>query len=156
MEAADPYVQRHAPGHTHSIRLTFAYSDSDIRLVRTERIAMIAPGAATPPSAGDQTGYRIEVRGVEGDLLYHRSLHDLLRPNVEVFGDAPGQPIYRVDNPQTEGEFEVLVPDLPAAAEFTLHGTPPRARRSLVARSEQLMKRGFDELRQPPSEEDGA
>ncbi|SRR6266508_866003 len=149
MEAGHPHFLQGTPDHTHSIRLTFAYSGNDVRLVRTERVAMITPGAATPPPAGDQTGYWVEVRDAEGNLLYHRPLHDPLRRGVEVFGDEPGEAIYRVDNPDREGEFDVLVPDLPTAAEFTLHGTPPTARKP-YAKSEELLKHGFDELRRGP------
>ena len=140
------------PDHTHSLRLTFAYSGSDIRLVRTERVAMISPGVATPPPTGDQAGYWIEVRDAAGNLLYHRPLHRPLRRDVEAFGDEAGEPLYRHDTSVTEGEFEVLVPDLPHAATFLLHGTPPVAE-SPNAASQELVKHGFDELRRSPDEQ---
>jgi hypothetical protein len=137
------------PDHTHSIRLTFAYSGDDVRLVRTELVAMISPGIATAPPEGDQAGYWIEVRDAGGNLLYHRPLHDPLRRSVEVFGDEPGDPLYRSGTPATEGEFEVIVPDLPHAATFLLHGPPPEAD-SPHAASRELVTHGFDELRQGP------
>lgn len=143
MSATPP---QQTPDHTHSLRLTFAYSPRDIRLVRTDRVAMITPGIATPPPTGDQAGYWIEVRDANGNLLYHRPLHNPLRRDVEAFGDAPGEPMYQRDTSVTEGEFEVLVPDLPHAATFQLHGTPPDAE-SPNAASQELMKHGFDELR---------
>jgi hypothetical protein len=150
--SANPPLQ--TPDHTHTLRLTFAYSGSDIRLVRTERVAMIAPGVATPPPAGDQAGYWIEVRDRAGKLLYHRPLHNPLRRDVEVFGDEAGEPLYRRDTSVTEGEFEVLVPDLPHAATFLLHGTPPAAENPDAA-SQQLAKHGFDELRRSPDDQEG-
>jgi hypothetical protein len=133
------------PDHTHSLRLSFAYHGGDIRLARTERVAMIAPGGTTPPE-GDQAGYWIEVRDTDGNRLYYRPLHNPMRRDAEVFGDAPGEPMYQHDASESDGEFDVLVPDLPHAAELLLYGPPPDAD-SAVAASRELVTHTFDQVR---------
>jgi hypothetical protein len=152
MEGSHPHFLQRPPEYTHSLRLTFTYAGDQVRLANTERVAMIAPAEATTPPTGEETGYWVEVRDKDGKLLYHRPLHDPLREDLEVFGDEPGEPIYRVSNPTREGEFEVLVPDLPAAAEFSLHGPKPKAREA-HGRSVPLLKHDFAELRSWKPEE---
>jgi hypothetical protein len=145
MESGHPHFLQSTLDHTHSLRLTFAYSDGDIRLARTERVAMIAPAEVTARPTGDQAGYWVEVRDAGGDLLYHRPLHDPTRESIEVFGE-PGEPIYRVDNPKRDGEFDVLVPDLPHAAELSLYGPPPKTK-DRYGPSKELLKHDFETLR---------
>jgi hypothetical protein len=151
MEAGHPHFLQSTPDYTHSLRLTFVYRDGDVRLARTERVAMIAPAVVTAPPTGDQAGYRVEVRDAQGNLLYHRPLHDPTQEGIEVFGDEPGEPIYRVDNPKREGEFDVLVPDFPAAAEFSLYGPPPESTER-YGPSRELLKRDFEKLRRAEGE----
>src|SRR5207245_91362 len=80
-----------------------------------------APPAPLPE--GERSGFWIEVRGKDGETLYHRALHDPLQEDTEVFGDEPGEGLYRVPNELQQGEFEVLVPDIPGAADVALFGT---------------------------------
>lgn len=141
-----PHFSQSAPDYTHSFRLTFTYIADDIRLMGAARIAMISPAAVGPPPASDQTGYWVGVSDAEGRLLYHRVLHDPTRADVEVFGDEPGEPIYRIENRERSGEFEVIVPDLPRAARLSLHGPPPKARKP-HGPSKELLAHDFDELR---------
>jgi len=146
MEQGHPHSLQRTPDYTHSLRLTFAYSDDTITLARTERVAMIAPAAATPPAASDRTGYWFELRDKDGKLLYYRPLHDPMRESLEVFGDEPGQPIYRVANPKRKGEFDVLLPDLAEGAQFSLHGPKPKARKP-HGPSAELLRYGLERLR---------
>jgi len=106
---------------------------------------MLSLAPVGPPPEEGQSGYWIQVRSSEGQVVYHRPLHDPMRTTVEVFGDAPGQPMRRVTNANPVGEFEVLVPDLPEASDFALYGPTPGAKPG--ARSEQLVRHSFDELR---------
>jgi hypothetical protein len=122
--------------------LTFAYRESDVELVGVERVAMITP--AIPSPEAEQAGYFAEVRDASGDLLHSRPLHDPLRHTIEVFEEDGS--IHRVENPKREGEFQVLVPDLPAAEEFSLHGPPP-GKPEWHGRTEALLRHDFAELR---------
>lgn len=146
MEPSSPHSTRPTPRYTHSLRLTFTYKGGDARLARVERVAMLAPAVVTPPPERDQAGYWIEVRDSAGKLLYHRPLHDPMRATVEVFGEEPGDPIYRQPNKSPEGEFEVIVPDLPDAARFSFNG-PPSSAKTPGTSSKELVQHDFAELR---------
>ncbi len=130
----------------HTLRITFAHDGPRLEIKSVERVAMRAPAALSPPS-GDKAGYWLEVRDRKGALLYHRPIHDPLRRDVESFGEAPGAPMRRYPATATQGEFEVLVPDLPDAQDFRLHGPQADAR---MARSADgaLSAHSFDELRE--------
>ena len=108
--------------YTHTLRVTFAYDGPKLEITRVERVAMRAPAVATPPPQEGQAGYWLEVRDGNGALIYHRPLHDPLRRDIESFGDPSGTPMRRHPATTTKGEFEVLVPDLPGAQTFRLHG----------------------------------
>jgi hypothetical protein len=139
---------------SYTLRLTFAYSGNEVRLIRSERVAMITPPAHTQPPQEGQTGYWFEVHGAKGDLLYHRALHSPIRTDIEVFSDDPEQTISRVPNPKPEGEFTLLVPDLPNAHSLVIHG--PRADdESRAAYSQRLLSYPFEELRRAQTTHQG-
>jgi len=147
------------PTHTHSLRLTFAYKGDKLDLVNTERLNMKTPAAVAPPPGKSSLGYWLEIRDAQGKLLYHQILHDPLRKHVEIYSDAPRQPgIRRVERPDSQGEFAVLVPDVPDARTFTLYGNPARSApvhgRAKAIEAQSLAKFSFDRLRsgtKPPS-----
>jgi hypothetical protein len=132
-------------GYTHSLRLTFAYDERDVRLVRVERIAMRSIAPATPPPQEGDVGHWVELRDANGELLYHRPLHDPMRESIEVVGDTPDDPLYRVPNPVRTGEFQVRVPDLPGAHELLLYGMPRKGKKRDEAKS--LIREEFAQLR---------
>lgn len=141
-----PHFRSQTRDHTHSLRLTFAFTGDEIRLAAVERIEMMAPGAIGSAPTQDTTGYWVAVRDADDGIVYHRALHDPIRSDIEVFGDEPGAPIYRIDNPERSGEFDVVVPDLGNAAQLSLHGPNPRARRP-HGRSVELLRHDFGNLR---------
>lgn len=132
------------PDHTHSLRLTFAFDESEIQLVRAERIEMITPGSTRYLSEGGEAGYAVDVRNTDGELLFRQPLHDPLQQTTEVF--SPEGSIHRIENPRREGEFTVLVPDLPDAAEFSLHGPSPK-KPPWHGKTRELARHDFEELR---------
>jgi hypothetical protein len=110
--------------YTHTLRITFAHDGPNLEIVRVQRVAMRAP--ATLPQAGEnQAGYWLEVRDSKGALLYHRPIIDPTRRHIESYGEEPGAPMQRHAATGDRGEFEVLVPDLPDAQTFRLHGPTP-------------------------------
>ncbi len=132
--------------YTHVLRVTFAYDGDDLRIAGVMRVDMRVPAPVTPPPQEGQSGYWLEVRGGNGEVLYHFPLHDPLRRDVEIFGDEPGQPIRRAPAKPHSGTFEVLVPDLPGAKDFVLQGPHP-SEKMLAAPSKPLAEHGMEALR---------
>jgi hypothetical protein len=118
-----------------SVRLTFAYSGEDVRLIRAEPVRKVAPGApGLPPPDKDSAGYWFDLRDRDGAILYHRILHNPMCDDVEIFDPDARQPISRERREGlSEGEFTILVPDVAAAVRFHLHLAP-------VGRAEQAAK----------------
>ncbi len=150
MPATDPPPAAPVPTPAATLRLTFAYRGRDLQLVATQRVAMIAPPSVTPAPAPGQSGYWFELRGATGDLLFHRALSSPVRVDVEVFADDAGQSMQRVPAAAPEGQFDVLVPDLPAARDFVLFGTPSGAA-SEAAPSREVFRAEVSALRKPRS-----
>ena len=146
MPAKDPPATAPVPIGAASLRLTFAYRGRDVRLVSALRIAMIAPPPVTPAPVQGQSGYWCELRGATGDLLFHRAFSSLVRTDVEVFADDAGQSMRRVPVLAPEGQFDVLVPDLPEARTLFLFGTPAGAATE-SAPSHELFRANVGELR---------
>jgi hypothetical protein len=140
-----------APAYTHALRISFAYDGDKITLAGSTRVAMRVPAPATPPPDEKQAGYWLEVRGRDHELLYHRPIHDPLQRDVEVFGDEPGGPLRRTPSRRASGSFEVLIPDLPAATQFILHG-PAAGAEGALTRSVPLASLSLDELRKLAAE----
>ena len=142
------------PSHTHSLRLTFAYKGDKLDLITTERVNMKTPAAVAAPPSKSSVGYWLEVRDAQGKLLYHQVLHDPLRKQVELYSDAPRQPgIRRLERPDSQGEFSILLPDVSGARTFQLYGNPVPAAsaaargRSKAVETQTLAKFTFDRLR---------
>jgi hypothetical protein len=157
----------HVPHTPLSLSVTFSYDRSKpnggVRLARVERVRAIAPGIATSPPQPGQSGAWFEARDAAGNLLYYRHLHDPMPTTREAFTDEEGQPsLSRLPNAPMQGEFSLLVPDLPNAVSFVFHATPPAdasvsaleatdsaeasARRSLQP-AQEMVRMTFDELR---------
>jgi hypothetical protein len=133
-----------------ALRLTFAYQGTQIRVIGSERIAMIVPAPSTPPPEANQAGYWFGVRDAGGRLLYHRPLHNPIRVDLEAFSPDPRQSIARVPIAERQGEFTVLIPDVPDARTFELHGPADPERAAEPAR--ELVRLDVDALRRmkPP------
>jgi hypothetical protein len=153
MTQTNPPVTQPSPRSSHTLRLTFAYDGNDVRLVRSQSVAMVTPPSVTPAPEKGQSGYWFEVRDAKGALLYHRPVHDPIRTDVEVYSNDPIPKITRAPIAKPKGEFTLLVPDLPDAHSFHLFGTPAGAK-TRVAPSHELIHHSFEDLRR--SGADGA
>jgi hypothetical protein len=119
VEPQDSHRQSAVP---RALRLTFAYRGNDIRLLASERVEVVAPPAIGALPQPGQTGHWVQLADAAGRVVYHRALHQPIAVDAEVFPPERGQPITRVPLARREGRFSVLVPDLPGAAVFALHG----------------------------------
>jgi hypothetical protein len=124
---SDAASEARAPTPPRALRVTIAWGNNELRLAGSERVAMIVPGAPTPPPREGQSGYWIEVRDAAGALVFHRPLHNPIRRDTEAYSPLDRQTITRVPLTDSQGEFEVLVPDAPAASALHLYGPPPGA-----------------------------
>ncbi|MCW3094693.1 MAG: hypothetical protein JWL77_311 [Chthonomonadaceae bacterium] len=162
----------HVPHTPFSLRVTFSYDrrepNGNVRLARVERVRAVAPGIATAPPQPGQSGAWFEARDAAGALLYYRPLHDPMPATREAFADEAGQPhLSRLPNEAMQGEFTLLVPDLPNAVSFTFHSTPPADAagtslegtegaeadpRRLMQPAQEMVRMTFDELRRKANE----
>lgn len=127
MTDSDAAADARAPAAPRTLRVTIAWRGDELRVAASERVAMIAPGATTPAPREGQSGYWLEVRDAGGTLVFHRPLHNPIRRDAEVYSAFDRQTIARVPLADSEGEFEVLVPDAPEARVLRLYGPPPGA-----------------------------
>lgn len=138
----------------HALRLTFAYQGAQIRLIGSERVAMIVPApAGAPPEAG-QSGYWFGVVDAAGRVIYHRPLHGAIRIDVESFSTDPQRSIARVPIAEREGQFTLLIPDVADAQTFQLHGPADPERPDEPA--QELLRLDVDALRRAKPPQGGA
>lgn len=147
-DKTDTHSPHRLPMPRFSWRLTYAYKGDEIRLVQAEHLPMIAPASVGAAPREGQSGHWLEVRGGAGELLYHRALHELVPHDREVFTNEPGRSMHRVPIEAGEGEFDVLVPDMPGAEGMSLHGHSPSTQRAGAARV--LARASFKELARAP------
>ena len=152
MPPHDPDAGASARGRPRTLRLTLAYAGEEVRPAAARVVAMIAPGGSVAPAREGQAGFWIEVHDTAGQLVFQRTLVNPMPQDVESFDPRGG--ITRHARPLARGTFEVLLPDLPEAATFTLWGSvtapgaqPPAAR--------PLVRTSFDALRQLPADVPG-
>jgi hypothetical protein len=133
-----------------ALRVTFAYRDNTIRVVDSQPVEMIAPPAVTPAPNAGQAGYWVAITDASSRVLWHRPLSNPIAADVEGFSDDQGPPVARVPVPRIEGQFSIVVPDVPNAAHLSLNG-PPDAR-TPDAPAGELVRVPIDALRKfaPP------
>jgi hypothetical protein len=139
-----PQAQAH--GADHTLRVTLAYRGDELEVKRVERVRMLAPGQAVREPPGEHgAGFWFEIRDGKGKLLYHRVIHQPNRADREVFSPDPDQTVRREPkSSEPEGEFTLLVPDIPEGAEFVVHASPAR---EPGAPAKERLKHDFDRLR---------
>ena len=108
--------------YTHSLRVTFSLGAGQVTVVKALRVAMKAPAAPPSPPAKNGSGFWFEVRDKDGGLLYHRPIPHGGFDSIEVFDDPKSGAIRRVPTAKPNPQVELIIPDLPGATEFTLHG----------------------------------
>lgn len=111
----------------HAIRLTFDYSGTDVRLVESQRVEMIAPPAERTILGERQVGSWIEIRDAEKRVLYQQALHRPIRFDVEVAEASETRKMQWHPLPHRKGTFEVVVPDIAEAESIILYSSPPDA-----------------------------
>lgn len=101
-----------------SLRLTFAYDETGIRLAGSNRRSKPALRGDDLSREAPVNAVTIELRTKDGSALHRRALRDPIPQSVEVTGDA-GK-LQRIATPQPRGAFVVIVPDLDDATDIVI------------------------------------
>jgi hypothetical protein len=138
--------------YTHSFRVGLRFENGEVAVTSLQRVAMRAPASAPGQPADNQSGVWVELRTEGGRLLYYLTLRTPHLDSLEVFEDEKTGAIRRVPTKPRVAKLDVILPDLPDASEFVVHGA--RDFREPDALSVPLLKMPMSDLRrkatQPP------
>ncbi len=107
--------------HRYALRLTFSYQRSRVELTLMEAIEMIVPPSLEITSRPPGAEFWYELQDGKQTPLYRRIQRNPLNPSVEVPTGDPERPLARVNAARAEGEFTLLVPNLPQARSIVLY-----------------------------------
>jgi hypothetical protein len=111
----------------YTLRLTFAYEGTQVKLISATKVEMIPPPGEAYVIHQGQNGYWVELRDAQERVLYQRVLHYPIRYEHEVVAEAGTGRLEWQKTPDAHGVFEVLVPTLPEAKTVVLFGSSPEA-----------------------------
>jgi len=128
-----------------SCRYRFTYDDARVTACTTsEPIAVLAPSQGpASPVIGQQSGSWVELRSPDGEVLFHRRVHEAFGPYHEVTRG-------RIE----DGEFDVIVPELSdvAGAEIVVASSEIGPGAGLRAATEVFRARVSDVPVEPPAD----
>jgi hypothetical protein len=124
MPATQPPFAKQAARSSRTLRLTFGYEGSTVRLVSLMSVEMITPPASLTPIHEGQSGFWYELRDQTGRVLYQRPLHNPIRVEAEVFPENQTEPIRHVALRDPRGTFDLLVPDIAEGDSVVLFSSP--------------------------------
>ena len=107
-----------------TLRLTFSYEGSTVRLISSQSIEMKPPPAELEPVKKGQTGFWYELVDAHGRQLYQRVVHNPIRVEDEIFSSEPNAPILKQKIEDPRGTFELLIPDVAGAHSVVLFSSP--------------------------------
>jgi hypothetical protein len=113
-----------------TLRLTFAYEGSAVRLVSRMSVEMLLPKPNAVPIREGQSGFWYELRDNRDRVLYQRAVHNPIRFDVEIFPEDQKEPIRRRALANPRGTFDLLVPDVPEGDSVVLFSSPSEPERS--------------------------
>jgi hypothetical protein len=114
-----------------SLRLTFSYKGSDVKLVKRERVRMIPLPSDPIYYQKNQTGFWYELQDDDGRTLYRRIINNPIQFYEEIFlgnekrssnEERSSITRQRIDNPQ--GIFILLPPYIQGARHIVLFSSP--------------------------------
>jgi hypothetical protein len=111
-------------GNFPTLRLTFSYEGSDLRLISRQRVEMMSPPSDPVQAQKEQTGFWYEVRDAEGRTLYRRVIQNPIKFAAEVRSDDPERPLAWQEVSEPRGNFILLMPDLDRAHMLVLFSSP--------------------------------
>lgn len=140
----------------NSIRITFKVVGGYIDILSHRRLAMTCPPAVGPvPQEGKNSGFWLELRDENGNVIFHRILSDALGDSVS--HHLPDKKIERRLGVPDEHVFEVLLPDVSESDHIVLMGESlePEFRR-IEKQEEPSASRELKRFSIPEGEQGGA
>jgi hypothetical protein len=110
--------------NVRTLRLTFTYEGSDVRLVSQQSIEMVPPPSDPIHAAEGQTGFWYELKDAAGRTLYRRVTQNPIKFATEVRSDDPRRPLAWESVSEPKGSFVLLMPDLDQARMVVLMSSP--------------------------------
>ena len=145
-EVSSHHVAARAVPYTHAFRVVVRFVEDRVEVTELARVAMRAPASAPGLPDDDQAGVWVDLASEGGQVLYHRPLRTPNLDSLEVFEDEKTGAIRRVPTKPRAAKLDLILPDLPNAAQFTLYG--PKDSLAAHAPSVPLLKIPMHELRQ--------
>ena len=115
-------------------RLTFSYTDTSIKLISQQQLEKILP-PSDEFTKNDKSGFWYELADGTKKILYQKVISNPIQTDIEVFSNESIESITRQKISKIEGIFSIMIPDLPNAKTFSLHGNPIERKETLVQRS---------------------
>lgn len=112
-----------------SIRLTFSYEGSDVRMVSKQSVEMVAPPSDPILAQENKSGFWYELRDAEGKTIYRRVIQNPIKFAFEVRSD-PERPLAWQTVSQPRGSFVLLLPELEQAKTLVLFSSPLEPKRA--------------------------
>src|SRR5262249_24993977 len=140
-------VTHDSPGPA-TIRMTFEYDDSGIRVVARQRLGKLALPSDAVTGYDGQQGFWVELRTSDRRTVYRRIMEDPFSQYVEVFSLNPERSIVRLQRIHSGGTFIVEVPDARDADRLVLFSSaaplvsPANAHRSALEVAQVLLREG--------------
>jgi hypothetical protein len=123
---------------THARRLTFEFDGSTVRKISEQLVEMRVPSSHPTTGYSGHTGFWFELRDANENTIYRRIMADPLQRYHEVpspEGTFTHRPI-KV-SPQV---FELVLPELPAAASLVIFGAPAEPPTSIGSPTEEAAR----------------
>lgn len=107
-----------------SLRLTFTYHGTDIKLQSLQHVNMKPFPSESIQKMEMRKGSWYEIKDSKDHTLYRRIIPDPVSLAMEVKSDDPDAPIKWEEIKNTEGLFVIVVPEIEKAANIVLFGRP--------------------------------
>jgi hypothetical protein len=105
-----------------ALRLLVEYRGTRLTLRDRTRVEKAIPPSDAIRGFEGESGFWVELRSKNGELLYRRIIHNPIAYDVEAYDEERGPRRHRVGAPA--GVFSVLVPDLPEADSLVVVSSP--------------------------------
>lgn len=107
-----------------ALRLIFNYQGTQVQLTSQQQVEMMAPPSDPIDEFEGRSGFWVELRDAEENLLYRQVMHNPIQLDHEAPSGDPEHPFTHVKNEAAEGTFMLIVPYLEQASTLVMHSSP--------------------------------